>query len=118
MKEFDGLFAWDINVIIALLVFFVLLLVVYVALCFCVMNTARRLGRNDVGWFILSFFFTPYFGAIMVACLGETDKKRRERIIEDEELRQNISSRNVYQDSEITHSRSLPPIPPKSQNFS
>ena len=51
---------------------------------------ANKRGRSGFGWFIFSVIFSPLLGFIVLLCLGETEEKRRERIIEDEKLRQSL----------------------------
>lgn len=53
---------------------------------------ATKRGRSGLGWFIFCLFFSPFLAIIIIALLGETDEKRRERIIEEEKLR------NQYRD--------------------
>jgi hypothetical protein len=48
---------------------------------------ATKKGRSGFGWFIFCLFFSPFLAIIIIALLGETDEKRRERIIEEEKLR-------------------------------
>ena len=43
---------------------------------------ANKRGRSGFGWFIFSVVFSTL--------LGETEERRRERIIEDEKLRQSL----------------------------
>lgn len=39
---------------------------------------------------------SPYLSMIILACLGETEKKRKERILEEEELRQQIERKYAH----------------------
>ena len=63
---------------------------VYIALCLIPVSMAKKRGRSGSGWFIFSFLLSPILGIIIVACLGETEDKRRERIYEEEEMRRQI----------------------------
>ena len=53
---------------------------------------ARKKGRSWFGWFIIACFISPYLAMILFACLGDTDKKRREKLIEAEEIRQQVTN--------------------------
>ena len=55
-------------------------------------NMARKKGRSWFGWFIVAFFISPYLAMILLACLGDTDKKRREKLLEAEEIRQKVTN--------------------------
>ena len=48
---------------------------------------ASKKGRSFIGWYIFSVLLSPLIGLIVVLCLGESDEKRRERIIEEEKIR-------------------------------
>ena len=65
---------------------FVLLIIVFLAFligsCAVVASVARRRGRNEIGWIVFSFFALP-LAIILLLCLGETDKKRKERLEEE-----------------------------------
>ena len=91
---------WDmtiLNKIVFGVVFWCLLVVgINILLCMIPANMAEKRGRSKIGWFLFSFFLSFLTGVIVLACLGETDEKRKEKIIEEEELRQTI--RNKYAD--------------------
>lgn len=76
------------TLIIALLVLFMVIVV----------KMANKRGRSAFGWFILSLITSPFLGILVLALIGETEAKRKERIIEEEELRNRyrnpISSEN------------------------
>jgi len=67
----------------------VIIIIVFIWLlpCFFVGHLAKKRGRSDWFWYIFSFIFTPILGVILVLLLGDTEKKRRQKILEDEELR-------------------------------
>lgn len=48
---------------------------------------ANKRGRSRLGWFVFTLFFSPFLAMLFLALLGETDERRRERIIEEEEFR-------------------------------
>lgn len=62
----------------------ILILIGYIALCMVSVSMAKKRGRSEIGWFILSFLFSPILGILLLTCLGETDSKREERIMQEE----------------------------------
>lgn len=48
---------------------------------------ANRRGRSGTLWFLFSLIISPFLAMLFLALLGETDEKRKRRIIEEEELR-------------------------------
>ena len=68
------------------------------------MSLAKKNGRSGCGWFVFSFFFGFLLTLIVVALLGESEEHKKQRIIEEEKLRQEIREQN-QSDSEplITH---------------
>lgn len=54
-------------------IFGLICVVIYFYLCSEVGETANRLKRSSLFWFFMSFIITPFFAAIMVHCLGESD---------------------------------------------
>ena len=61
---------------------------------------AKKRGRSVLGWFLLSFFLiSPLLGVIGLAFLGETEEKRKNRIMEEEELKELVSRRHSYKQS-------------------
>lgn len=53
-------------------------------------NMAEKRGRSKTGWWLFSILFSPILGIIILACLGDTDKRRKEKIAEAEEIRLSI----------------------------
>ena len=72
-----------------------LILVLYIQLCRIPAKMAKNKGRSFNGWFWFSFLTSPFLGIIIVACLSETEKKRLQRIIEEEEIRQKIAKGDI-----------------------
>ncbi|MDO5666016.1 MAG: hypothetical protein Q4G63_12285 [Bacteroidia bacterium] len=72
-----------------LIVLIIVLLIVigFIALCMIPTSMAKKRGRSQFGWFLFSFLFSPILGMIFLACLGETDQKRQEKIWEEEQWR-------------------------------
>lgn len=54
-------------------IFGLICVLIYFYLCSEVGETANRLKRSSLFWFFMSFIITPFFAAIMVHCLGESD---------------------------------------------
>lgn len=61
-----------------------------IILTFVTASAARKRGRSGIGWFLLACVISPYLSLIILACLGETEEKKRERIFEEELLRKQI----------------------------
>lgn len=80
------------------LAFLALVLIAFIALCMIPMSMAKKRGRSQFGWFLFSFLLSPILGVIILACLGETEEKRRRRIWEEEELRQEIGRKYANTD--------------------
>lgn len=84
----------------------VLLLLLYLLILFLLSLVpaymADKRGRSYVGWLIFSMLFSPILGIILVACLGETEERRRDRILEEEEFKHEIERR--YAESDVHRS--------------
>lgn len=65
-------------------VFFVLFIII--GTWIVTASMARKRGYNQVIWFILAVL-CPFYPMIFLAFLGETDEKRQERIMEEEQWR-------------------------------
>ena len=50
-----------------------------------VYEMACRNGRSTFYWIFFSLFLTPLISIILLSCIGETEEKRRERLLKDEE---------------------------------
>jgi hypothetical protein len=57
-------------------------IIVWIILCFVVANGAQKRGRSFGGYFALSLFLSPLIGMIVLFLLGETDKARNEKVVE------------------------------------
>lgn len=69
-----------------------LIVIAAIALVIClfglfwyVYEMACRNGRSSFYWIVLSLLLTPITTIILLACIGETDEKRRERLWLDED---------------------------------
>ena len=87
------LIVWLLFVLIAITVSVILLVVV--------VKSAKQKGRSSVLWFFLSLCFTPIFCLFILFCIGMTDEKRRELIVEEEKLRLKVNEglQNVEEES-------------------
>lgn len=61
--------------------------VIYALFCIVPAYMAEKRGRSVIGWYVLSIFITPIYTSVILACLGETNQKRKERIFQEEEWR-------------------------------
>ncbi|WP_199736782.1 zinc ribbon domain-containing protein [Flavobacterium sp. LB2P53] len=97
-------FNWE-GFLIALVVLFVaiLLIIVYTI----PVKMANKRGRSGLGWFLFSFFFSPLLGMLFLALLGETDDRRRERIEEDEEFRNQTLNKSISEMKKCTQCAEL-----------
>lgn len=57
-----------------------LFLFLFIFLLFFVPGMARRRGRSTVGWFIFSLLLSPILAIIILALLGDTERRKMERI--------------------------------------
>ena len=48
---------------------------------------AEKRGRSGWGWYFFSLLFSFVIGIIVILLLGDTENRRREKILEEEELR-------------------------------
>ena len=76
----------------------IIVMLVYVTIisviCIIPVKMANKRGRNSFGWFWFSFFFSPILGALILLLLGETEEKRKQKIIDDQRLRERISRKS------------------------
>lgn len=81
---------------------------------FLVAAIANNKGRDGVLWFFLSLILNPLFSILILIGFGDTDEKRKQRIIEEEKLRISISNRYKSDNNtnttprESDHSRFMP----------
>lgn len=76
-----------ILLLVLLLAGIILLIALVVWFLVLVARMARKRGRHAFPWVLLALFTSPITPAILLLCLGETEKHRKERIIEEERLR-------------------------------
>ena len=72
----------------------ILALSVIIVLLFVVNSMANERGRSREGWFFLSILTTPIFTMLLLSIMGDSDDRRREKIIKEEELRRSVSDRS------------------------
>jgi len=85
-------------------------IIVYLWLHVLVAEAAKKRGRSGGGWVVLALFISPLGAWIILLCLGDTDEKRRQKIIEEEEWRQNIARRHVNDVFQPSFTQKLPQI--------
>ena len=74
----------------------IILFAIYIPLLVLVFRMARRRGRNEALWVAISaVFISPVIGAIVLLVLGETDERKKEKIIQEEELRQSVRAKGL-----------------------
>lgn len=62
------------------------LIVNVIILLWYVSEMASKNGRSVFYWVVFSLFITPIISIVLLFCIGETDAKRRERLLKDDEL--------------------------------
>ena len=90
---------------LAFLVFALLFIVNYVILFYYVYEMANTRGRSMFYWILCSFLITPLISIILLKCIGETDEKRKQRIIQEEELKQLVRNHFAPQEPALDKSR-------------
>ncbi|WP_145996418.1 hypothetical protein [Dysgonomonas massiliensis] len=63
--------------IVALVVF------IFIVLLYAVLEASSQKGRSTALWVILSFLVTPLLVLVCLAAMGETETKRREKLLSD-----------------------------------
>ena len=75
-------------------IFILLLIIIGIAYIIttpiCVAVIANKQGRSGFFWFFLSILLNPFFSIIILIALGDTDEKRKQKVIEDEKARLSI----------------------------
>lgn len=59
--------------------------ILLIILLYYVYEMASERGRSLLFWIVFSVFLTPVLSIILLACIGETEEKRRKRLLKDEE---------------------------------
>jgi hypothetical protein len=80
-------------------IFYFILFIATIVLIFVTANAARKRGRSGLGWFLL-------------ACIGDTEEKKRDKMYEEELIRKEIWRSNSSRTEEPTVPS--PHIPQKS----
>ncbi|MFG5857407.1 hypothetical protein LDB17_04295 [Dysgonomonas sp. Shenzhen-Wh21] len=76
--EFNSIGFLAVILIIAVIVNALILL-------YYVYEMACKNGRSSFYWVAFSLCLTPIVSIILLSCIGETEEKRRERLLKDEE---------------------------------
>ena len=79
-----------------------LFFIVTIILTFITASAARKRGRSGFGWFLLACVISPYIALIILACLGDTEEKKKDKIYEEELLRKEIKRSNFSEAEEST----------------
>lgn len=99
----------------ALIILIVFIAIAYVLLIpLFVAAIANKQGRSGFLWFFLSILLNPFFSILILIALGDTDGKRKQKVIEDEQIRMSIrnslrsdnNANNTRPESD--HSRFMP----------
>ena len=53
-------------------------------------KAARKRGRSGFFWFLVALFISPLLAILILILLGDTDSKRREKIVSEELLRNRL----------------------------
>lgn len=70
-----------------ILLLVVALILAFILVYYLIITMANKQGRETVIWLLLSFFVSPIFVIVCLALLGDTNERRREKVIEEEKLR-------------------------------
>jgi len=74
-------------------------LIIYSLICLIPSKMAKKRGRSSFGWFWFSFLLSPVLGILVLLLLGETEENRKQKIIDDQLLRERISRDNKPNDT-------------------
>lgn len=93
--------------------------IVWLALWILTMTLASKRGRSGFGWALLALLLSPLLTCIILLCIGETQKRRFERIEAEERYRNQIARRYAQSAAETprqspNHDR-YKPQPPVEQ---
>ncbi len=66
-------------------IFIIAIFVNALILLYYVYEMACKNGRSSFYWVVFSLCLTPIISIILLSCIGETEEKRRERLLKDEE---------------------------------
>lgn len=77
---------------------YIILIPIWLILCFLVSSLAKKKGRNGTEYFILAFIFSPLLALFFLLIAGDSDKKRLERVKQEEEIRTNIRTADTGKD--------------------
>lgn len=96
-------------VILFVLLVFIPIFIVLVIACSLCADAAKNRGRSYSGWLWIALLSSPLLAAVLLIALGETTQKRRERIMEEEELRELVRRKNIHQESTPMPERNFNP---------
>lgn len=84
----------NMEMIIGLTIGAIILLLIYGLFIYLIVTMTKSRGRSIFGWLVFALFFTPLITMLILFLLGDTDKRRLQKIQEEEEQR--ISIRRKY----------------------
>ncbi len=84
MREAELTFDWKM---FSFSIFVLAIVAIIIFISAIVVKMANKRGRSGFGWFLLSLIISPFLCMLFLLALGETEEKRKNRIIEEEELR-------------------------------
>lgn len=79
METYFDAFGFLVVLLLIAILAFLLILLIYVY------EMAVNRGRSTFYWILFSLVLTPILSMILLACIGETEDKRRERLFADSE---------------------------------
>jgi hypothetical protein len=71
--------------------------VIWIVLFYYVYEMARTRNRSVLFWIFYSLLLTPLLSIILLKCIGDTEERKKERILEEEELKEIV--RLKYQET-------------------
>ncbi len=76
--------------LIYLLLIILALTIAFLLICYLITTMANKQGRNVFVWLLLSLFVSPILVILCLALLGDTEERRREKVLEEERLRLSV----------------------------
>ena len=95
------------SIVILLVILIGIAYIIFIPICVAVI--ANKQGRSGLIWFFLSILLNPFFSILILIALGDTDEKRKQKVIEDEKVR--LSIRNDFRSENRTNQ-----VPPESDH--
>ena len=112
MQTSEIIFDWKYFLVAVFYLFIVLFIITLLVIP---VKMATKRGRSGFLWFMFSLLLSPVLSMLLIYFLGETDEKRKERIREEEQLR-NLYRVPAKGNSESNIQKWLAENPSKSLN--